>query len=835
MTTESVIPQTSPAADWPAGRRADRRAWLRWSISWLAVTVGLVAWRYEMLASPPYWDCTIGLWTEANFLAETDFDYHRLRYDEKSVWQGGAKSYVISALPTLIAVGMRWMPSATLLLVVSHLVSIGCAAGVLLAVFALAWQTVGRLGAVLAAAAVLSTPLFSVQIDMLGMELPLTLFALLSALLLLRGRFVWAAVFSTVAFAMKPTGGLLTLAAIVYLALLLATAPRDARQSRRRYAWGLAANAAAWAVQLAVIHWGGTVATLMQARYQHAMATLWGAVFWCPDLVALFSIIGAGSAVVLRRLWIARRAAHPALSFMKRATIVCGELVRRRSLFVLSWIVVLGTLFAIMRISFLPRYLVIAVPFLQVILATLLFQGERRRLGIGAFTLLIALNLANARGRFFPSLDVYPGPKLARSGALLERSRAYLDDHRANLEAIDRIVTDEATQPIIAARPHVDFLAMPRLGYVDRPLHGLAVNRYSDLQKTFHTLSIHDEPLPAHPIVIDVDNTWSRLSSVFEMPPPGEYDRVIFNDHGNPPLVVYQKGWPVEPPSRREVDDWYLRHLWPNARATDRCMFHIAWLARHRRTDDALHEARQAVSTHPRDFYLRQWLFDLYLSRGELEAAAWTMLAAFPGDPRRTSAEYADDAERGYAPDLADILPPSDQRVWRTWTIVPQEVRAGLQALRRGEMRLARRRWASVDRHDRAFATAAVLLGSLALSEEFPSEAVEHCQHAIAATEALPATAASKVARLAAQDVLARTWLHQGELGKAAQQAESTVALDAEYSLAWATLGLVRLRQGAIEKARQSFRRCLELDPDNHEAAEGLKRLGSQTELGRVP
>jgi hypothetical protein len=73
-------------APWPR-----RFRWLGGSLTLLAA---LAVARWDIIDSPPYYDFALGLFTEANYLVETDFDYYRLRYFEKVGNDGGPRVYM---------------------------------------------------------------------------------------------------------------------------------------------------------------------------------------------------------------------------------------------------------------------------------------------------------------------------------------------------------------------------------------------------------------------------------------------------------------------------------------------------------------------------------------------------------------------------------------------------------------------------------------------------------------------------------------------------------------------------------------------------------------------
>lgn len=227
-------------------------------LGWLGVFLLFVVARWSVLFDPPTWDLAArGLWIEASFLADSGFDYARLRDVEQNPIRGGAKVYMTSILPTLLAVIMRATKSPADAFLAYHLFTMACAAGVIVFVFALLRQLVGGVAAALAAGAVLTTPLFSAQADLLGMELPLLLCALGCAQAMTTERFLLAATLATLGSLVKFSGAIVTIACIIYLAVMTGMAFARGREERWRFGLGLAVMVAALALQWAVFRLGG--------------------------------------------------------------------------------------------------------------------------------------------------------------------------------------------------------------------------------------------------------------------------------------------------------------------------------------------------------------------------------------------------------------------------------------------------------------------------------------------------------------------------------------------------------------------------------------------------
>jgi hypothetical protein len=83
----------------------------------IAALLGVVIWRYHNLTVPPNWGASVAMCREADYLARTGFDYSSLRYNEPTHYEFGARVYMTSYMPTIIAWGMWYFqnPAAKLL------------------------------------------------------------------------------------------------------------------------------------------------------------------------------------------------------------------------------------------------------------------------------------------------------------------------------------------------------------------------------------------------------------------------------------------------------------------------------------------------------------------------------------------------------------------------------------------------------------------------------------------------------------------------------------------------------------------------------------------------
>ena len=543
----------------------------RWLVAWLLVWLGLAIWQAPIITSLPYEDQSIALWTEADFLVDTNFDFYRLRYHENHFMAPvpGARSYVISVLPSLLALLMIVCPNVQTLVVTAHLINLACTAFIVVLVYAAAREWTGKLGAALTCLVLLTTPLFDVQVQMVGMDIPLATFTILAATLLWRHQFVWAAVASQAAFFMKATGGLITMTGLVYLVGLVLLGPtlRD-RTFRRQCLWGIAAHLVALLSQTILVAIGDESVAMRKLIPWPWILRLPYALVWSPD-VAIILIMCSLASLFLLLLWLTRSWQTGSVSTdwrTTRDTFYQAWVVNRQ--LGICWTFLCGMLLANWMYIFIPRYFTSAMPFLVLALAVLLYEKWRApRLAPVLLMSLIALNLVNLDGKLYPPIYSLGTPIFdreplihPRSCAFTERSREYLLDHEANIQAMQLLDTEYPDSPVLIAIPQRYYLMKPRLGYVSSPRKVLEAETFADSIRNFRNAMLAVDEGALEPILY-----WTgRMRST--LPPPEPGDDILFQDDLEPPLIVYRKRFEKSrPQTAREWEDWYLDKTWPNA------------------------------------------------------------------------------------------------------------------------------------------------------------------------------------------------------------------------------------------------------------------------------
>ncbi|MBX7165286.1 MAG: tetratricopeptide repeat protein [Pirellulales bacterium] len=627
----------SAASDATAGRTA-RRWWHPWAACG-AIWLAIIAVRFEVIAAPPYFECVTGLWNEASYLADTQFDYLRLRYHETYVGAGGPRAYMVSALPTLIAWFMRSLPDAASVFVACHLLEFLAAAVTVFLVYRLLTPRTGALVAAACAAALWTTPQFSTQTDMLGMDLPTACWSVTACALICRGRPVLAAGACLGAFLMKPAGMLITVVAIAYQVLaLFGNAAAEPKRSALRRLGALAALALALAVQTIAYRWSGIDEQLLAlVASAHPLRALAGSVVICPDLV-LLSI-----AVCLAALFVAARAArdiwrNPAAPRgAARLAWALNRLLTLQPELVFALLLMPAFVAALVRFGYpAPRYYTLLVPFLWVAAGVLLRQLVTARVAVALIVGMIVVNLANWNGRLFPRLE---GPAAYARGN--DRSHEYLQDLRST-QAACRAIERSANAPIVAGHPFPYLLSNPWFGYVSRPLAGYSLN--ASTLAGFPTAVTLFRDRPAELVFVSLSNVY-YAGGMMRVPKPGPDDPVLYANDDPSPLIVFRQRPPGPASDNGAYDRWLIEQLWfdpgvphgPNAMslATRAQVLSDAGLV-----GPARELLKFALAQGQGDALSEVSLGILLLQQNELAEAAATAERALARDPDLAAAHY---------------------------------------------------------------------------------------------------------------------------------------------------------------------------------------------------
>lgn len=483
------------------------------SIVWFFFLLGS---RWGDLDSPPYVE-HFGWWTEASYLADTDFDYKGLAMaPHGSV--GGPRAYLSSALPSLVAVTMtRFSPEVALAIV--HLVTFAAAGGVVGTMVGLLIPSIGVPRALFAGLVMGTIPIFRVQSELTSMDM-LMLGALMpSWILLSRRKIVTASLASFPAFLVKNSAFLFP-AAIAAYGFGLLVHPRSTPSARKRGVVIFVTSTLLVVVEYAITVLAGNTESRVRFFFDWA---LW--IQSTPDLL-LFTFIGfILSLVYLRRQSIRCSTSHSSGP---------SSAWEQESLLIVGWLLLGLNHFAILATAFEARYLLIALP---IILLSIPLAGQSivpRPVVTLLFVGWLAWNLASPAGECLPTLH----PQARRGWGIPERSLEYRADHESNIRLARVIEEQGSNRDVLACEQFVYFLQLPRLGYVSKGLAG-DPPPYFFVTEHANVAQLLDDA-PSEIVVAYVPSQLGDLAfPAYRISPPAEGDEVIAKDNLVPQNVVY--------------------------------------------------------------------------------------------------------------------------------------------------------------------------------------------------------------------------------------------------------------------------------------------------------
>lgn len=254
----------------------------------------------------------------------------------------------------------------------------------------------------------------------------------------------------------------------------------------------------------------------------------------CPDVVAVFLLMLASLCVHLGGEVLRRRRSDPSLGWLP---ILADLYLASPFRTVAAGIVALNWITLVIAWPFVPRYLVIGMPFLYFLLGVSLLASARFRFwGAGILGAAAVFNVANLEGKFLPSFESPLLKNLDYAYYLRERSHEYLAPHRSNLEAIRRLQASWPEGSVVTEEPYEHFLANPRLGYVEQPRRGYGFWMQSDNYPYFRhpDMDVLTTELPEHDFIYFgryFPNVAYRTGEV----------EVLYEDKQRPPLRVFRR------------------------------------------------------------------------------------------------------------------------------------------------------------------------------------------------------------------------------------------------------------------------------------------------------
>ncbi len=797
MNRPTQTPESSGELGQLSPDRAIRDGWLMFVV----VFVGLLLVRHEILDSPPYEDQGM-LWQEASYLVETNFDYYRLRYEEPHWIESvdGVRDYLISLLPAVLAVMMKLFPRPADTILAYHVFTISCAALIAATMYVVLHRRIGKQTALLATLALLTAPLFSTQIDMVGMELPMVAAAILTARAIWNERYTAAAGWSLLAFLCKVSGALLTVSSLAWLLLCIVVQRR--RSSSRKLLVAIGVHTVVLLVEFGLYRWADSPPLLAAGDPRFEILSLPMAIYACPDLLLLAAVCLV-AAMILAIGWWRHASSGQGVSMWDRCRNGLRTLLENRSVASYSALVILVTVAAVTQVLFIPRYLTLAVPFLYLILADLFGRlpvpGGLIRLGL---VVLIALNVANFDGRFFPDIQRVHAERFARnpefharSGAFTERSREFLVDHRSNIAAMKQLDAVYEGEPVFVTMPFTQLLRSPRLGYVTQAMD---VRVADDLDTGVRAIrEIAATASKSQEVVATF--LWTGKGRL-TLPAPAAGDDEIYRDKLTPPLVVFRPRLSDQKLTADAAENWYLDRTWDTTWAAARCEARLTTLLRGGQIERAIRETEFAHEVDPDSQDLADRLADL--NQLQHQIAQWaTSYPSLVDTQLSVVALLATGLDARTNSPLSNLLRPLSRT--HSENLLTQGI-ASLAGERLEEAIEELTQALEAPQEQAARVLTLYLLGKVHRAYGELERAVE-CFTAI---DRLTSTFPESHYELGL--ILGQ----QARWSDAEHHLREAIRLAPNYADAYCELGIVAQRSGATDQARKWFRRAAEIRPD---------------------
>jgi hypothetical protein len=520
--------------------------------------IALLVVTWVRIDSPPYVEQSAGLWAEASWLVDHGFDYYRLRHQEKHVEDGGPRSYFSSILPTLLATIMMLTSSPAAAIVVYRLLCLASVAWILMIQFDLIRRRHGDALGIVTCLATAAMPLFAVQIEMIGLDIPMVALAMTWWWMIDQSKRKESVGWAIATFLFKPSAFVLP-AAVVGYSLIAWTIYfiRGRRFSMPRYTGWAFVNGLLLLVELWILSRGGN----LHGRVMPVLdVDLW--VKSSPDVLVMMLLTVIGGVIlfighVFTDGWLAGQSAA------RNSAIIRAQEENDLLWMITGLNVALATMLSATMTYYESRHLTVVVPFAVTVAAHSFAKISPGRNGAFAMlTVLFAFGVINRFGILYPPLL-----EKSRGWGIPERSLEYVHDHSSNQRAVEVTVSRRERSAILATDHFAYFLALSRLGYVST---GFAseppVYRFTAVDAD--VLRILEEQ-PAEVIVLHAPTQLGNWPfPAYQLSEPSASDEILFHDALVPRTVIYRRHFSKDGSLSHRIRD-YLDLLFSNDTVTD--------------------------------------------------------------------------------------------------------------------------------------------------------------------------------------------------------------------------------------------------------------------------
>ncbi|MFM1548159.1 MAG: hypothetical protein ACKJSG_02080 [Lentisphaeria bacterium] len=444
------MPQNQPVINATKNVADERKRRLYRNAAWIAgIAVALTVRYWSVLTYPTYWDTIFGVFAEAIWLVENDFDY-ALLWQQPGYKDYGHAIYLISVLPTIYALLLSAFTPVTVFVLVRIFNFLAIALAVILAYRLLEIKGDRRRNRIsfVVLLALLAHPMFSGQIVAVGMEIPACVTSFLAGYLMIQGRYRTACAVAVLAFFVKQVGLIIGLANLAFAVLLVCA------HGRRRLG--------ALVYSIVPVAIGVIVLELTPKVAAGSLGPVWNsrtvpmAKNCYPDILILVALVALGLLIMaITLLWKCRR--------RLRIVALLRYLFRADSVTLYSAIYISGMLAVfIFYLSPLPRYWCWCLVFIYMLFARVLARPSRHQaIGIVVALAWLAGSIANTNGALFPRVPL-------KLGMQLERSNEYLRDVEIHKTVCAWLEENHYNATTITGSPWGQMLIRPGFGYVTR-------------------------------------------------------------------------------------------------------------------------------------------------------------------------------------------------------------------------------------------------------------------------------------------------------------------------------------------------------------------------------
>jgi len=412
----------------------------------------LLLMNLQVLTDPPYWDALTGIYSQAVWLKDHNFDYFQLWHQPKWV-DGGPHVKILYVLAPVYALLIKFLGAGWAFTSI-HIFNIFCAALTFTLFYVFLRDHMPDKLALLWCSAAALDPIWSGQVASLYIEIPQAACYGATILALHRRRYLLAALFCLVAFLVKSSALLLALAMLIwFIGYRLGLHFTVDYNNTHKKIWPDAYVAAPFPV----LFWLANQMNADNFKLQWNLSDIFYSVkILLPFQTGILVLTGFILAVTLIRwkLWGTDYWYNDRFLIVSFLTILTGGFWAAYHLYPLP----------------LCRYAA-SVVFPMIALLGLLVTRWSYRMAVLLACLLIIIGAANQYGLLLPSL---PTP-VARSGEHLERSREYLLDLTSNQRVCRFLEKNYFDHPIVVKYPFAHMLSSSDLGYVRKPLPDIHV------------------------------------------------------------------------------------------------------------------------------------------------------------------------------------------------------------------------------------------------------------------------------------------------------------------------------------------------------------------------